>query len=77
MFQPVGKISTSTEMIIEQQEVMNAEALMPVMVMFLVDHHLPLSVAEHFSPLLRAMFPANKIADKFSCCRTKATCLYF
>jgi hypothetical protein len=40
---------------------------------FLVEHNLPISTADHLSPLLSVMFPDSKIAKEFACKRTKAT----
>ena len=49
IFPTVGTIKANVGLSDEQKAVMNAEALMT---MFLVDHHLPLTVADHFGPLL-------------------------
>jgi hypothetical protein len=53
-------------------KVMKAELLFSN---FLVEHNLPLSVADHATPLFKAMFPDSATAEKFSCRRTKATSL--
>ena len=38
---------------------------------FLVEHNVPLSVADHFGPLLKKMCPDSEIAKKYACARTK------
>ena len=40
---------------------------------FLADHNLPTTTADHFTDLVRKMFPESKSAATFSCKRTKAT----
>ena len=45
-----------------------AEALFTA---FLVEHNLPLSVADHAGPLFKEMFPDSAIAKKYKCGRTK------
>ena len=37
------------------------------------EHNLPYSVADHFSDMVKKMFPANQIAAKFACKKTKCT----
>lgn len=48
----------------------NAEVLFTS---FLVEHNLPLAVADHFCPLLKSMCPDSKIAQNYACKRTKTT----
>lgn len=52
--------------------VIKAEALFTN---FLIEHNCPLSIADHSSKLFKVMFPDSKIAKKFSCARTKTTCI--
>lgn len=40
---------------------------------FLVEHNLPLATADHTSKLFKSMFPDSKIANKYSCGRTKTS----
>ena len=51
---------------------MNAECLLTS---FIVEHNLPIAIADHFTKLTKQMFPDSKIASKFMCGRTKATSL--
>ena len=38
---------------------------------FVAKHNLPFLVADHFSRLTKVMFPDSKIAEAYSCARTK------
>ena len=38
---------------------------------FVAEHNLSFSTADHFTKLCKKMFPDSKVADKFSCGRTK------
>ena len=38
---------------------------------FIVEHNVPIAVADHAAQLFRSMFPDSKIAKKFSSARTK------
>ncbi len=40
---------------------------------FIAEHNLPFAVADHFTDLMKVMFPENEVAKKFRCKRTKAT----
>jgi hypothetical protein len=40
---------------------------------YLVEHNLPFSVSDYFTKLCKKMFPDSKIAENFSCGRTKST----
>ena len=40
---------------------------------FLVQHNLPLLVADHLSPLVSDIFPDSKVAKGYACARTKTT----
>ena len=40
---------------------------------FVTEHNLPFLVADHFSRLTKVMFPDSKIAEVYSCARTKTT----
>jgi hypothetical protein len=42
---------------------------------FLAEHSLSLSAADHLGSLIRASFPDSKIAQAYSCARTKASCI--
>ena len=51
-----------------EDQVAKAEALWAT---FVSDHNLPFAISDCFSDLARKMFPDSKIAEKFSCRRTK------
>ena len=40
---------------------------------FLAEHNLTFLLANHFSDLVKMMFPGSLIAEKFKCKRTKST----
>lgn len=40
---------------------------------FIAEHNLPMAVADHFTELVKEMFPDSEIAKKFSCKRSKTT----
>ena len=42
---------------------------------FIAEHNLPFLAADHFTKLCKSMFPDSKIADGFSCGRTKTTAI--
>ena len=42
---------------------------------FVAEHNLPFLVADHFSHLAKVMFPDSKIAEAYSCARTKTTAI--
>lgn len=42
---------------------------------FIVEHNLPLAVADHAGPLFKSMFPDSNIAAKYGCARTKTTAI--
>ena len=42
---------------------------------FVAEHNLPFLVADHFSRLTKVMFPDSKIAEAYSCARTKTTAI--
>ena len=42
---------------------------------FVAEHNLSFASADHFTKLCKCMFPDSKIADAFSCARTKTTAL--
>ena len=44
-------------------------------VKFVAEHKLPFLVADHFSCLAKVMFPDSKIAEVYSCARTKTTAI--
>nr|XP_042912499.1 zinc finger BED domain-containing protein 5-like [Parasteatoda tepidariorum] len=54
----------------ESQSVIKAETLFTN---FIVQHNLPLSVADHVGQLFKRMFPDSNIAAKFKCARKKTT----
>ena len=55
-----------------EHETTNAELLWTN---FITEHNLPVSVSDHFGPLVRNMFPDSKIASKFQCGHTKTAAL--
>lgn len=55
-------------------QVINAECLFSE---FVVEHNLPISIADHATLLFPKMFPDSKIAKEYACKRTKTTrCKY-
>ena len=42
---------------------------------FIAEHNLPFLAADHFTKLCKVMFPDSKIAEGFSCGRTKTTAI--
>ena len=42
---------------------------------FIVEHNLPIAVADHAGPLFRKMFPDSKVASKYGCARTKTSAI--
>ena len=42
---------------------------------FMIEHNLPLAVADHMSPLFSKIFPDSHVAKEYSSCRTKTTCI--
>lgn len=40
---------------------------------FIAQHHLPFSIANHFSQLVPVMFPDSHIAKQYGSARTKTT----
>ncbi|KAL5017913.1 hypothetical protein ScPMuIL_003635 [Solemya velum] len=54
----------------KKDSVTNAECLMTH---FIIEHNLPVSVADHMTHLFPKMFPDSKIANNFACKRTKTT----
>ena len=42
---------------------------------FLVQHNIPIAVADHLSPLLKDIFPDSTIAKGYSSARTKTSCI--
>lgn len=53
-------------------QVVDAEIKMAA---FLCEHNLPFRIMDHFSDLLPELCPDSKIAHKFKCKQTKATCI--
>ena len=51
-------------------EVTNAECLMTN---FIIEHNLPVSVADHMTELIKVMCPDSKIAKSYQCKRTKTS----
>lgn len=50
--------------------VIKAECLMTN---FLIEHNLPISMSDHITPLMKAMFPDSSIASSYSCKQTKSS----
>ena len=42
---------------------------------FLVEHNIPIAVADHARPLFKEMFGVSKVAAKYGCGRTKTTAI--
>ena len=42
---------------------------------FVAEHNIPFMTTDHFTNLTSSMFPDSKIAQAFSCARTKTTCI--
>ena len=53
-----------------EKSVIRAESMLAFAV---AEHNLPFSIADHFSDIVKKMFPANQIAAKFACIKTKCT----
>ena len=43
--------------------------------MFIAEHHIPIAVMDHLSPLVAQCFPDSKIASSFASRRTKTSCI--
>jgi len=54
----------------DKDDVLKAEVLFTA---FVAEHNIPFLVADHFTKLVKEMFPDSDIAKKFSCMRTKTT----
>lgn len=46
-----------------------------LMTNYFIDHNIALAAADHFTNLVKAMFPDSNIAARFSCRRTKTTAI--
>lgn len=55
-----------------QQQVQNAEALF---VQFVAEHNLTFRTGDHFTKVIKKMFPDSQIAAQFQCSRTKTSVL--
>ena len=64
--------SSQTESL--QDQVTKAEVYFAL---FVAEHNLSFSTADHFTKLCKKMFPDSKVADKFSCGRTKTRSIIF
>ena len=53
-----------------EKNVIRAETLFAFMI---AEHNVPFALADHFSEIVKKMFPDSQIAGKFSCKRTKCT----
>ena len=56
----------------EQLQVKKAETLF---VQFVAEHNLPFRIGDHFTKLVKGMFPDSDIARQFQCSRTKTSVL--
>ena len=54
----------------ETLDAIKAESLF---IKFIIEHNLPISVADRAGNLFKHMFPDSKIAGKYKCARTKTT----
>lgn len=41
----------------------------------MVNHNVPLAVADHFSPLMKECFKDSDVAQRYGAARTKTTCI--
>ena len=55
-----------------QEKIMQAEASF---VQFVAEHNLPFRIGDHFTKLIKSMFPKNDVAQGFQCSRTKTSVL--
>ncbi len=46
-----------------------------ISMMFIAEHHIPIAVMDHLSPLLTQCFSNSKTAASFAACRTKTSCI--
>ncbi|XP_077422813.1 uncharacterized protein LOC144052536 [Vanacampus margaritifer] len=65
-----GKISTFFVAPTDSLDVINAEVLFTEAI---IEHGVPIAMADHMGPLFRRMFPDSKIAKKYGCGRTKTS----
>ena len=56
----------------QKQKVRQTETLF---VQFVAEHNLPFRIGDHFTKLVKAMFPDSQIASQFHCSRTKTSVL--
>lgn len=71
--QDVAGSSSITKFLVPRDNTtIRAETLMT---QFIIEHNLPMAVADHLSSLMKKMFPDSKIAEKFACRRTKTTAI--
>eukprot|EP00057_Strongylocentrotus_purpuratus_P026387 XP_011680861.1 PREDICTED: uncharacterized protein LOC105446133 [Strongylocentrotus purpuratus] len=56
----------------EEEDVTRAELFFTG---FIVEHNLPIAVADHAGPLFRKMFPDSKVASTYGCARTKTSAI--
>ena len=42
---------------------------------FLAEHNLPITAVDHLNSLIKECFPDSKIAQLYSCTRTKSSCI--
>ena len=56
----------------QQLQVQQAEALF---VQFIAEHNLPFRTGDHFTKLVKSMFPDSEVAKQFQCSRTKTSVL--
>lgn len=69
---PVSSFFKSQSKTEEDLSVIKAEVLFQK---FLVEHNVPLAASDHARELFKAMFPDSKVAEKYSCARTKTTAI--
>ena len=55
-----------------EDDIMTAELYFTT---FISEHNLPFLAADHFTKLCKVMFPDSKVAEGFSCGRTKTTAI--
>lgn len=67
-----GMVNSDNELSLQEFKVRRAEVKFS---MFIAQHHIPIAVMDHLSPLVTQCFPDSKIASSFASRRTKTSCI--